>query len=137
MKQVNKWLKIADEALNDESIKIVDNNGKVKDVFKGYVSSFGAMVIQNGLPAALAINMKSEGDGKLRNKIVEAIAYILASSGHLPNCRAENLLINSCSLANTNNHRELRILKQDVLDASIALKLMMRTYEFIETKKQE
>lgn len=137
MKQVNKWLKIADEALTDESIKIVDSNGKVKDVFKGYISSFGAMVIQNGLSAALAINMKSEGDGKQREKIIEAIAYILANSGKQLNCCAENLLINSCSLANTNNYRELRILKQDVLDASIALKLMMRTYEFIETKKQE
>lgn len=138
MKQVNKWLKSADEALNHELIKIVDADGKVEEVFKGYISSFGAMVIQNGLPAALAINMKTDtGEGKQRKKIIEAIAYVFYKSSRYPHYTAETLLDESCTLANTNNHRKLRFLKQDVIDASIALKLMMRTYEFCETEKSE
>jgi hypothetical protein len=134
MKQVNKWLKFADDALKSTGIV---NNGKVKDVFKGYVSSFGAMVIQNGLPAALAINMKTDTDeGKQRIKIIEAIAEILKKSNNsdYQEYNAQKLLNESCSKSNSNNPRVIRLLKEDVIIASISLKLMMRTYEFIEDK---
>lgn len=133
MKQVNKWLSIADTALS--TAHIVNANGKIKEVFKGYISSFGAMVIQNGLPAALAINLKSDTDeGKLRKKIIEAIAEILKNSGMIQYAMidANKLLEDSCIKANIANPREIRLLKADVIDASIALKLMMRTYEFVE-----
>lgn len=133
MKQVNKWLQSANNALITS--EIISTDRKVKKVFKGYISSFGAMVIQNGLPAALAINMKSETEEeKQRKKIVIAIADILKNSqiaayDHLD---ANGLLDMSCHLANNNNQLELRSLKEDVINASISLKLMLRTYEFVE-----
>jgi CRISPR-associated protein Cmr5 len=133
MKIVNKWLSIADAALS--TAHIVNNDGKVKEVFKGYVSSFGAMVIQNGLPAALAINMKSDTEeGKQKKKIIEAIAEILKNSSIsvYNNMDANTLLNESCIQANDTNPRSIRLLKEDVINASIALKLMMRTYEFFE-----
>jgi CRISPR-associated protein Cmr5 len=134
MKQVNNLLSYADEALKNE---IVHNN-KIEEVFKGYVSSFGALVIQNGLPAALAINLKTDtSEGKQRKKVIDAIAAVLSKSGIYDSYTSERMLKESCNLSRDNNSRRLRILKQNILDASIALKLMMRTYEFIETKKTE
>ncbi len=131
MKQVNKWLTYADNALSEN--KII-SNGKIDETFKGYVSSLGAMIIQNGLPASIAINLKTDSDGKERIKIIDAVTYILGKSGKKPESYSPTeLLRESCRLERENNLRELRILKQDVIDASIAIKLIMRTYEFVKS----
>lgn len=130
MNQVNKWLSIANTALSNSNIV---EDGKVKEVFKGYVSSLGAMIIQNGLPAALAINMKTDSSDKNRIKMVKAITEVLRNSGNAEyiDLNPQTLLNKSCDFAQ-NNPTQLRNLKVDVIDASIALKLMMRTYQFIE-----
>ncbi len=138
MKQVEKWLKIADTSLS--AVGIVDSDSKIKEVYKGYVSSFGAMVIQNGLPAALAINMKTDTEeGKQRIKVIEVIAKVLKDSevSEYQNIDSKTLLEKSCKLANNGDVRPLRTLKQDVIDAGIALKLMMRTYEFKKSKNED
>jgi CRISPR/Cas system CMR-associated protein Cmr5 small subunit len=136
MKQVNSWLSNADKAIQQY---IIEKPGKINSLYKGYVSSLGAMIIQNGLSAALAINMKS--DDKLRNKMVESIAFILKASGKNAysskgNFDGKTLLNESCNADKSNNIRILRLLKNDVLDAATALKLMMRTYEFVEQKNE-
>lgn len=125
MKAVNKFLEKADKAI--ETCEILQNN-EIKRVYKGYVSGFAAMVIQNGLPAALAINMPSDGEGKERKKIVEAIASILNKTN------AEALLKESCEIEKS--PAKSRLLKEDVINASIALKLMMRTYRFTKEKEE-
>lgn len=136
MKQVNSWLSNANKAIQQH---IIEKPGKINSLYKGYVSSLGAMIIQNGLSAALAINMKS--DDKLRNKMVESIAFILNSSGKITysskgNYTGQTLLNESCTADKDNDIRKLRLLKNDVLDAATALKLMMRTYEFVEIKNE-
>jgi len=129
MKAVNKLLSVADIYINDPFCAISVDGKTIKDVYKGYVSSFGAMVIQNGLSAALAINMKTDGEGKERIKIIEAIARML-SPKYRSIINAETLLNYSCE--NENN----RLLKEDVINCSIALKLMMRTYQFNRVDNQ-
>ncbi len=122
MKAVNKLLAKADKALTGSGI--VENGKIIKSVFKGYVSSFGAMVIQNGLPAAVAINMRTEGEGKERVKVIKAIAAVL---------ERENVdeLLKECCDAESHLSKS-RLLKEEVMNASVGLKLMMRTYEFYE-----
>jgi CRISPR-associated protein Cmr5 len=130
MKAVNKLLNQANIYIKHRDCAISADGKTIKDVYKGYVSSFGAMVIQNGLSAALAINMKSEDEGKDRIKIIEAIARMLTPK-YSTVTNAEALLNYSC--ANEGN----RLLKEDVINCSIALKLMMRTYQFIKPNNQQ
>ena len=147
MKTINKYLVAATIAIRDCKISV---DGKtINDVYKGYVSSFGAMVINNGLPATLAIYLRTDGNKKGdSDKIVDAIANMLGGFELTEDEKMKNnqkdvnkpiitigkkLLAQSCDV-----EKELdksRLLKEDVIDASIALKLMMRTYRFIETDK--
>lgn len=131
MRTINRLLEYADKALSASNI--IENN-LIKEVFKGYIASFGPAIIQNGLSAALAINMRTEGDAKDKIKIVEAIVYILKNGfdnkyNNINN--ADDLLDLSCK--SETNIRTNRLLKEDVINASVALKHMMRTYKF-ETK---
>ena len=155
MKTINRLLEYADKALSASNI--IENN-LIKEVFKGYIASFGPAIIQNGLSAALAINMRTEGDAKdlktaetsmktlilainMRTegdakekiKIVDAIVYILKNGfdnkyDNINN--ADDLLDLSCK--SETSIRTNRLLKEDVINASVALKHMMRTYKFKE-----
>lgn len=134
MKEVNKWLELAENAIVET--EIANNSSEIKSVYKGYVSSFGAMVIQNGLPAALAINLKTDDEDKNRRLMIQAISRILKSSG-IPEfsdlmVEENGILDKAIEYAGDNDNRRSRILKEHVINAGIALKLMMRTHKFID-----
>lgn len=122
MKQITKLLKSADEALATE---IRNTSGEIIDVYKGYVSGFGPAVINSGLIPALAFYISD----KNKRKIINAIALTLSYQD-------EVALFNECkNLAS--DRAALNILREKVVNASVALKLMMRTYKFIESDKTD
>lgn len=121
MKQINKLLNPAETALRTTAILSPDN--KVKDVFKGYVAGFGPAVINSGVIPAIAFYLED----KEKAKVIEAIAKTLD-----PN-NTGTKLFKSC-LAQESNNAALSLLKEKIVNASIALKIMMRTYEFVTDK---
>ncbi len=87
--------------------------------YNGYISSFGASVIQSGLKPTLALfENKNNTD---RYKIVEFIFEIFKRYNNINT--EEILLINYVINNNKDN------LKKEILDISIALKLTLRTFK--------
>ncbi len=113
------------KAKKDENGNVViDKNGNtikyIPKEFKGYISSFGASVIQSGLIPALAFFSNDEGAKEDRSKILDVIYQILEI-----NSPPGNLL----KYVVDNGDNEL--LKEQIMDAATALKLAIRTYKLV------
>ena len=128
-KQIDKFLTKADEALKKDSIKIVENN-KILSTFVGYVAMFGTAVIQNGLlPALSFFNAKSES-GVERYKIIQALSWMLTGD------EDEKSLLTTCIELQHDKDKFVKKTKE-IVSASIALKMMMRTYKIVKNENTE
>jgi CRISPR-associated protein Cmr5 len=132
MRKIEKLLASADIALTkaykrkEKEVRIVDKKGETDKVFNSYIASFPASVIQSGLVPALAFycgEAASEGD---RSLIIEAIAAMLSEK--YPTFTSAQAMFKSCVISYN------RAQQEDIINASIALKLMIRTYK-IKGKK--
>jgi CRISPR-associated protein Cmr5 len=125
MKSVNKYLEKADKAIKDSNIA---EKNKIPKAYKGAVSSFGASIIMSGLVPTIQFYMAdSERRDSDSKKIVEAIARIIYSeSTHFAEKLKDDVM------SKINNRAELNSLKKKIIDAAIALKIMMRSYHFSE-----
>ncbi len=132
MNRVEKYLKYAFDAIKDVAIA-KDNNTMIKmvegdvisKVFKGYISSLGANIIQAGIKIAVyfyeAKESGSTGDKRL---VTASIHYILQKAEGNENPETSGKL--SSRLQEGTN---LELLSQQVMDAATALKLAIRTYK--------
>jgi CRISPR-associated protein Cmr5 len=136
MRKIEKLLAKADSALtkayqrNGKDVRIVDEKGETEKVFNSYIASFPASVIQSGLVPALAFycgEAASEGD---RSLIIEAIAAMLLEKDpeKYKNFTSAQAMFKSCVVSYDRAEQE------DIINASIALKLMIRTYKIKEKK---
>ncbi len=127
-KSVTKYFKAADAAINNVSIA---NNGKIQSAYKGAVSAFGASLVMSGPVPTLQFYMaESTKRDAESSKIVEAIAKTIS-----PEWDAEILKNEVMKLER--DRAGLYALKKKIVDAAIALKIMMRTYEFVKEKKEK
>ncbi len=90
------------------------------DVYDGYLAGFGPAVITSGLIQTLATYA---ADDK-RKKVLDAIAEVAAISS---TTTADKLL--AVCLDSHSNKPQLNIWRNKIIDASIALKMMIRTYK--------
>lgn len=108
--------------------KIAEDN-KVYKEYKGYISSFGASVIQSGLIPTIAFyeneNADSKGD---RNKITKAILYVITDGVNIDDKLLDYVL-------NTKEEQR-RGTKQKINDAAIAIKLAIRTFKMIDSEEK-
>jgi hypothetical protein len=119
---INRLLQNAEKAL--DSTHIVDN-GRVKNgSIEGYISSFGANVINIDLLPTIAVYMQEPN----HKKVIEAIAQTLYGNDMSKN-NAERLFAFLKAQGGAN-----RSIKEEIINASVALKIMIRTFEII--KKQ-
>jgi hypothetical protein len=123
MNRIDKLLKKADEALLAN--RLVDNANILDDVFDGYLASFGATVIISGLIQTLAVY---EADKK-RKQVLNAIATVSAIQFNNATATTGGQLLELC-LNNYTNKLQLNTWREKILDASVALKMMIRTYNF-------
>ena len=104
-------------------IEILSNdypNGKIPKVYNSYISSFGASVAMNGLVATVALYEdmnKKESDRTKGDK--SYITYLIMKV----------LTNKKDSLLKYVLDSDEKILKQKILDISIAFKLAIRTFE--------
>jgi len=114
-KNIEKYIPKAMEVL-DENLE----NGTFPKEYNGYISSFGASVIQSGIKPTLALFENQNSTD--RYKIIEFIFEVLK--------RYENINTNETSLLRYFlNSQNQDILKIKIMDISIALKLSLRTFK--------
>ena len=127
MKKIDKLIPFADEAVKKELVENERNESLyIPKEYNGYISSFGASVIQSGIIAALYANHQSGDSTVDRKKLMDAIFYVVKKYRNNATTRHNNLLEYAKSM---NNSGETKKLKQDILDAATAIKLVIRTYK--------
>jgi hypothetical protein len=122
MRTINSLLNAADSAL--QSSEILIGTTQINSSILSDIAGFGATVINLDLLPALAV-YQADPD---RAKVLKAIKLTL---GIEPNLNQN--LFEYCLNQNTHNQSlsQKRLLKQNFINASIALKLMGRTYQKI------
>lgn len=131
MKIEQTWIISADEALKSEYIGIVKrlDTGEFyyPSVYKGYLSSFGASIVQSGLVPASAFFEKADSNTEgNRYNVIKAVIYILQRQEKLPDNIA---LLSTYSLQN-------EVSLKHIDKAIAALKIAIRQYKEIKTKNE-
>ncbi len=106
-----------------KALKIVNEffpDGNIPKEYNGYISSFGAGIIQSGLKPTVAIYENEQSQSQQdRAKLPKMILQIIN-----PNTNERSLLR---YIINSNENEQL--LKEKIKDASIAIKLVIRTFK--------
>lgn len=111
MKAIDKLLKIADEQLIQQ--QIVQNSKTIENTKAAAIAGFGAMVINIGIASTLAVYMDKNKD------VYQALCGITGK-------QFDDTKSPQITLATK------RILTKQFVDASVALKIMARTYKIIK-----
>ncbi len=102
--------------------KHLQKEGTIASQYNGYISSFGAAVMQSGLLPAIAFNEKTtSGSEEDRSCLMRAILQIIKAS---PLEKGETLIKYVLATSET----ERRAMRRDILNAATALKLAIRTF---------
>lgn len=97
------------------SVGIADTEGRVPSEFSGYISSFGAAVVQSGLlPAVIFFEDEGANPAEDRPKLIKAIKTMVGR----PVTEKLSQAI-----------RDKTVTETAILEAAIALKLALRTFK--------
>ncbi len=92
-------------------------NGAIESKYNGYISSFGASIIQAGLNSTVAFFGKTTGEGKDRKEILDAIWNLIQKENLNRECNDIQQFI------------KLKDVKPTIMNAAIALKLAIRVFD--------
>jgi len=135
-KRIEKLFPAAYDAIENVLEKRYSPN-PIPSEFQGYISSFGASVMQMGLLPTLAV-YADEGSGAAQDRrlLLETLAFVLyqkqSSSPHeaiLP--PGDNKKLFETTVKQLDKSQQLE-LKKHLLDAAIAVKLCLRTFKLAE-----
>jgi hypothetical protein len=128
-KAIHDHIKAGMTALGDTEQK----EGKLLEVYKGYLSSLGASMRMSGLVPTLAFFSSKENSAKGdRSKVLDWIATVLQATIIEYKGLASGKMIFDHALKLTTNSQTAAKLEKDILDASVALKLCIRTFELVK-----
>lgn len=134
MKLKDKIIEDAIEALRGSDII---KNGEYDSEYKGYISSFGASIIQSGLLPAVIFYENSSRSKSEKVKLIHAIVKVLKSqSGLYAELEFdESKKLNKAFSAFIIKHQaEKKQIEKDVDEAAVALKLAIRTFKEKKSK---
>lgn len=130
------------EALIPTAVSVIDNcgiknpDGTVSKVYRAYISSFGAAVTMGSLKAAIAFfsadTDSTKGD---RDRLVCAMYYVLHKADFDRGIRPNAKEITK-KLLSVNNKSELNRLKEEYLNASLAIKLALNAFDLKKDKEE-
>jgi CRISPR-associated protein Cmr5 len=134
MSRTDQYLPFAFEAINmvkiisgNKTIQLAEHNN-ISSVYKGYISSLGANIIQAGVKTAVYFYEAKESGSSGNKKLVTAsIEYILQKAEGIKRPAADSNL----SSRFTKNDLNVEQLAKQIMDAATALKLAIRTYNMI------
>lgn len=138
------------KAITAVETNLWDNQNKhIPKEYKGYISSFGASIIQTGLLATIAFYQKDPRNetGVKRSNILSAILDLIIPKDRSNNHQKKNALmiyvleqtlkkntndsITDVSITNIDKEKMLTM-ERDIKNALIALKLALRTFKIEE-----
>ena len=128
------------KAIEDQGIA---ENGKVVNEFKGYIDTFGASIVHNGLiPAVIFFESGSEDKEKPvsvdsekdkthtnRKKMLKAILSLIKKNEEISEAKESSLY--EYIKSREKNGEDIKGIRQDIVDSAIAVKLALRTFKFI------
>ena len=112
-----------------KAIEVLDNtfkDGEIPSAYNGYISSFGASVLQSGLLPTLAL-FESTSSSTKENK--EYLTYIIFQ---ILTGRDDDISL----LRYVLDHNQ-ELLKPKIMDIAIAIKLSIRTFKLKKDKEDE
>lgn len=120
-KKIADYMLRADTAI--QAANIVNKDGRIPSEFGGYISSFGAAIVQSGLlPTIAFFNRDSTSSTEDKGKVVKAIAHILNEGNLFTTVKAAP---------------EDAVLFKNIVHAAVALKLVLRTYPLTKEKNND
>ncbi len=131
-KLIPKAIKAAKTHIADNKEILKKYNGAIPSEYNGYISSFGAAVLQSGLKAAVAFSESaSSGSEKDKKPLMRAILSLVKNDHDHNNDNDEKSLLeyvlNNDTLDTQNK----------IMEATTALKLAVRTFELKKGDEQD
>lgn len=127
-KRIEYLLKKALEAVPNAEIPNARN--EIDEAYNGAIASLGASLIQMGLLPTLAVYAADDKKDKAdKKKLMKAILLTLGR----PEADGRALLVSASQLQ---HQSEKNRLIQDINDASVALKLVIRTFKLVKNGTQ-
>jgi len=148
MKRIDKLIPIAIKAISENKIPGLDN--KVPNEYKGYIDTFGASIVQNGLIPAIiffetaegkkeesfSIDSEKKGIYDNRNKLMKTIRQVIREK-EMEDCGAGPETLFQYIMTKKGHNIEEKQIRQDIVDAAIAVKLALRTFAFTKANENE
>lgn len=137
MSNVDRYIPLAFEAIQKVKLEnkkdgrtflqgFINDNGKIPKVYKGYISSLGANIIQAGVKTAVYFYEAKEGKGEGDKMLItSAIRFMLNESEPKPEKYNEYKLSEKLKALDAHSLQNLSL---QIMDAATALKLALRTY---------
>ncbi len=125
---VNQEMQQAYEALTE--VEIANKKGEIEKNFRGQISSFGAAITMGSLLPAIAFFSKDAGSEVARSKLPKAILAVLKKRG-AEGSNADNLFVYAENMIKKGKEAEC---KEEILNASVAIKLAMNLYCLVEKR---
>lgn len=140
-KKIEKYLPAALQVVRQIRVPSEDTDAPVQvfEEYDGYAASFGASVVTAGLLPTLSFytnvhkkerREQEEAKKPRRYKMLIALASILRANGYTQVGTGDTGLLD---FVNTDPNRNNRNLKNDIVAASIALKLALRNFQHIKS----
>lgn len=136
-KKYNKLVQEADEALQQS--EILQPDGNIYKSYNGQAAALGVSIAMSGLLPTLAIYYQdydaNNNNTAYRRYVLNIIAKMVM---HDNNQKGKDLFEKALRLSNSkdvNDVKELSKLKSDIIDCSVALKQVIRTYTLIDEKE--
>lgn len=127
--KVEKLIPIAIECIEKTKLIIVKEN-KIPKEFNGYISNFGASIIQSGLMSTVAFfEAKDTSSNQDRSKLTKLILNVINKEKDRNFEIDEKINLLDYILK---NESKKNIVKEEVINAAIAVKLAMRVFEFTD-----
>lgn len=124
-KQYEAWVVKADNALKESNLFKDENKQEIYKSYNGYIAALGVSILTMGLKPTLCIYYQDNNDGVCRKKVLDVIAKMIGEKN------AENLLKTTLSKESTED--QLKDLQRSVIERSVALKQVVRTYKLVDT----
>lgn len=119
--RIDGWIPKAYEVLNEAGIA---KDGKIKNSYRGQISTFGAAVMNGSLLAAISFFSDDAGASVHRTYITKAIIKLI-DPGYANEKKDDKAALFKYV-------KDKKTTKEIVLDATIALKLAMNLYTIVE-----
>lgn len=155
-KRINNLIKWADEALREQNaneeagVSKILNGNDIVDSYNGSVAALGVSVAMGGLRPAMAIYYQDKTERKQKQKgsdkgdtpkanrrsVLDVVARIITKDTDNTQWNFAKDKLYAKNLFRYVIEQDDANLKQEVIDCSIALKQVVRTYNLVKTEKQ-